>query len=201
MDKSTQHFGLVAAYLLPGFIALAGIALVIPSVAAWLQPSVTSGGSGIGPPVYAVLAATAVGMTISAFRWLLVDHAHALIFGLKAPAWDVDRLERRLAIFNQLVEFHYRYYQFYANTLIAVLWTYSLNRWFATSSLLGPATDVGVLVLCLVLFFGSRDALAKYYSRTARLIGAVEVSADDAPTNETRGALHQTAGNAVDASG
>ena len=57
-----------------------------------------------------------------------------------------------MAAFNYWVEQTYRYYQFYANTLIAVLWAYIVNRYFETSPLLGLGTDLGVLILCAVLF-------------------------------------------------
>jgi len=172
MDTSSRQFGLLVAYLLPGFIALAGIARLVPAVARWLQPTIDQGGSGIGPPVYAVLGATAVGMVLSCIRWVVVDHIHQWT-GVTAPDWDVDRLEARLDAFNQLVEYHYRYYQFYSNTLVALLWTYVVNRWEGIPSSLTAASDVGVVILCAVLFAGSRDTLRKYYTRTERLIGPV----------------------------
>ncbi len=40
-----------------------------------------------------------------------------------------------------------------------------------TSPLLGAQTDIAALILCSALFVASRDALAKYYTRTARLVG------------------------------
>jgi hypothetical protein len=42
-----------------------------------------------------------------------------------------------------------------------------------TLSFLGLGTDLGVLIVSAVLFSASRDALAKYYSRTGRLLGQV----------------------------
>lgn len=168
METSNRQFGLIVAYLLPGFIALGGVALLVPVVAQWLQP--VEGASGIAPSVYAVLSATAAGMIVSCFRWLLIDHVHGWT-GLTVPAWEFDLLEKRLPAFDYFVEYHYRYYQFYANTLIAVLWTYALNRLMATLLVMGPITDVCVLLLCGALFAGSRDALRKYYDRTSRLLG------------------------------
>jgi len=182
MDTSSRQFGLLVAYLLPGFIALAGIARLVPAVARWLQPTTDQGSVGLGPPVYAVLAATALGMVLSCFRWLLIDHVHEWT-GVRAPRWDVDRLEARLDAFNALVEYHYRYYQFYANTLIAVIWTYLLYRLSRASSL-GFASDIGALMLCAALFAGSRDALTKYFARTDQLIGhVIETESEDDMTN------------------
>ena len=169
METSNRQFGLIVAYLLPGFIALGGLALLMPDVAEWLQ---TEGESGIAPSVYAVLAATALGMILSCFRWLVVDHVLSWT-GVRSPEWKIDLLEKRLPVFDYFVEYHYRYYQFYANTLLAVVWTYALNRWLATSSFLGPVTDVAVFLLCCALFAGSRDALSKYYDRTSRLLSRI----------------------------
>jgi len=48
-----------------------------------------------------------------------------------------------------------------------------VNRAFGTLPFLGLGTDLGILILSLVLFAASRDALAKYYARTGRLIGPI----------------------------
>jgi hypothetical protein len=109
-------------------------------------------------------------MVISCVRWLVIDRIHAWT-GLTAPAWDDAKLADRVAAFDYLVESHYRYYQFVANALVAVLLTYSVHRWRATLPLLGLGSDAAVLLLCVVLFAASRDALAKYYKRTNHLVG------------------------------
>jgi hypothetical protein len=169
-ETSRIPFGLVIAYLLPGFIGLAGTVPLLPAVATWLLPASPAQAS-LGPPIYVLLAAITIGMIISVFRWLLIDHIHHWT-GLTPPVWDDSRLGDRLAAFNYLVESHYQYYQFVANTLVAVLWAYSINRWMKTSARLGVGTDVLVVILCLALFAASRDALSKYYNRTSRLIGS-----------------------------
>jgi hypothetical protein len=157
------------AYILPGFIALVGTAPVLPMVAAWLRP-VAQGDLSLGPPVYAVLAATAIGLFLSCFRWLSLDQIHYWT-GVRRPTWDDRKLASSLAGFDYLVQNHFRYYEFCGNTLVGVLWAYGLNRWMGTLPFLGVGTDLGILVVSAVLFTASRDALAKYYSRTGRLLG------------------------------
>jgi hypothetical protein len=120
--------------------------------------------------VYALLAATAAGMVVSCFRWFLVDRVHVLT-GVPAPVFNPRALEERPAAVNFLIENHYRYYQFYANALVAVVWTYSIFRLLKASPHLGIGTDIGAVVLCAVLFAGSRDALWKYRGRTRQLVG------------------------------
>ena len=188
---SSRQFGLVIAYVLPGFIALAGIAPLFPAVAQWLAP-VPSGqfDFGLGPPLYAVLGAMALGQVLSCFRWVLIDHAHGLM-GLKRPTWEDNQLDRVLGAFDYLVQSHYRYYEFCGNTLLAVLWAYGVNRSLATLEGFSLTTDVAVVVLVLVLFAASRNALMNYYDRTRRLIGVsgVDVEIDSCTTATTTVAL------------
>jgi hypothetical protein len=170
-QTSNWQFGLIVAYILPGFIALAGTAPLLPAVATWLRP-VAQGDLGLGPPVYALLTATAVGLFLSCFRWLSIDQIHCWT-GVRRPAWDDRQLANALGGFDYLVQNHFRYYEFCGNTLLAVLWGYGLNRWMGTLPFLGAGTDLGMSIVSAVLFTASRDALARYYTRTGRLLGQI----------------------------
>ena len=194
MNDTNKQFGLMVAYLLPGFIGLAGLAPFAPAVAAWLRP-LDAAQAGVGPPVYAVLAATTIGMIVSCFRWLTIDQIHHLT-GLTPPVWDDRRLKDRLAAFDYLVFSHYVFYQFASNTLVAVVAAYALNRWCSTVRLLGPATDIGMLMLTAALFAASRDALRKYFDRTTRLVGAVPVVQPEA-SSMYNGNHHQESGGSA----
>ncbi len=174
MNISHNQFALIVAFLLPGFIGLVGIAPFVPLLATWLKPQ-TYAEASLGAPVYVLLAATTMGMLASSTRWLIVDHLHELT-GLKRPTLDDKRLDEHLDAYKHLVDSHYRYYQSVANSLIAVIFSYGLNRVMATSPRLGIATDLAVLGICCILFAASRDALSKYYARTSRLIGTLNES-------------------------
>jgi len=169
MDILSRQFGLVIAYLLPGFIALIGVAPFVPMIAGWLRADQSG---SFGAPVYALLAATAAGMVVSCFRWFLVDQVLVLT-GLERPRFNAQALEQNPSAFNYLIENHYRYFQFYANTLVAVIWTYFIYRSHSTFSHLTLGTDTGVMVSCAVLFAGSRDALGKFRMRSRLLAGQV----------------------------
>ncbi len=167
--SSNGQFGLIIAYVLPGFIGLAGLTPLFPAVAQWLRP-VSQNDLGLAPPLYAVLGATAVGLILSCFRWFLIDRIHRWT-GVKRPVWDDAQLGHVLGGFDYLVQNHFRYYEFCGNTLLAVLLAYAVNRALGTLPFLGFTTDAVVAVVLLVLFVASRDALEKYYLRTGRLIG------------------------------
>ena len=170
---STQRqFGLLIAYVIPGFVALAGLAPVVPVVREWLRPTNLQGDLALGPPLYAVLAAVTLGSILSCFRWLLVDKLHSRM-GVRRPQFDDRRLAESLGAMEFLVVSHFRYAEFCGNTLLALLFTYALNRLLHTSPYLGLGTDLAALVVASVLFAASRDALATYYSRAGRLVGLV----------------------------
>jgi hypothetical protein len=190
---TSRQFGLIIAYILPGFIGLAGMVPLFPVVGAWLHP-INQGGLDFGAPLYALLAATALGMILSCCRWLIVDRFHHWT-GVQLPEWNDSRLDDRLDAFDYLVEVHYRYYQFYANTLVAIFWAYGVTRLTRTLPLLGLGTDLAALILCFVLFVGSRDALTKYYTRTSRLLGPL-AEKDFQGKTMTNGNHHDPVGGA-----
>ncbi len=170
-ETSSRQFGLIVAYLIPGFVGLAGVSPFLPIVGRWLQP-VNQGELGLGPPIYALLGATAVGLIVSCFRWLFLDQLHHWT-GVRRPEWDGSRLPKSLEGIDYLVQIHFRYYEFCGNTLVVGLWAYWLNRSMGTLSFLGAGTDLGMAIFALVLFAASRDALAKYYKGTSEMVGSV----------------------------
>lgn len=178
---SGRQFGLIVAFIIPGFIGLAGLAPLVPLVGEWLQP-VNLGAFGIGPTIYALMAATAVGMILSCLRWLVVDHVLEWS-GIRDAAIDFRQFGNHLEAFDYLSDNHYRYYQFYANTLVAILVAYPIDRLLRTSPVLGTPTDIGIFFLSVVLFLGSRDALSKYRSRASQLVGQAAEEGNEVMTN------------------
>jgi hypothetical protein len=123
---------------------------------------------------YLTLASVAAGMTASVVRWAVLDSVHART-GLRQPQWDDSFLARRLSAFDYLVENHYRYYQFYGNSAVALVFAYA--SWRCSDGSVGvPAGSIeAALVLLEVVFIaGSRDALRKYFQRSSALLGVEE---------------------------
>lgn len=161
-ENSLANFGLVIAYVLPGFTALQGFPLLSPSAIAW------GTGEDPNPQLSAFLSSTvmalAAGLTVSTVRWFVIDKLHHLT-GLKPPARDFSKLEERVGAFEYLVLVHYRYYKFYANMVVALLWRYAVHDY--PLGLRGAAC----LPFVLLFFLASRDSLRKYYRRTGELLG------------------------------
>jgi len=168
-ELSDKNFGLVIAYVLPGFVALWGIGRFSKTVESWIVTS-QHGGPTVAGFLYVTLASLAAGLTVSAIRWAMVDTLHHAT-GLKPPSLEFSTLDDRLHGFHGLVENHYRYYQFYSNMFVAAALAFLAE--------IGPSGNlcqiglpaVGVIVLELVFLAGSRDTLRKYYARAERLLG------------------------------
>lgn len=160
-DNSLTNFGLVIAYVLPGFTALQGFPLLSESATAW------GTGGDPNPPLTAFLSGTvmalAAGLTVSTVRWLVIDKLHHRT-GLRRPARDYALLERSVDALEYLDLVHYRYYKFYANMVVALLWSYATRDY-----VLGWAGAFDLLLAAL-FFSASRDALFKFYTRTSALL-------------------------------
>lgn len=85
--------------------------------------------------------------------------------------WSFSTLHEKLDAYQALIENHYRYYQHFSNMLLSLAFAY-LTRFFAISwqTYHVGMVDLGFVVVEIVLFFGSRDALRKYYRRAGELL-------------------------------
>ena len=169
-EVSSSNFGLLIAFLLPGFVVLWGASYFSETIALWLS------GSGATPTVggfmYVTLASVAAGVTVSTVRWAVIDTIHRWT-GLPQPHWDFSRLQDNVAAYNVLNEIHYKFYQFHGNLLIALFFVYVARR-VHFGFLAEPLgwVDLGCLLLSVILFVGSRDTLRKYYVRVSQLLGS-----------------------------
>ena len=168
-DVSPFNFGLAAAYLVPGFVVLWGASYLLPIVRTWLALPPDNLPT-VGGLLYVTVASLAAGTTASAVRWALFDTLHHHT-GVVPPRWDFAALPEKLDAFQTLIEIHYRYYQLHANLLVALAFAYaarlSATPWRAYHV---GIVDLGFVVVSIVLYFGSRDALRKYYRRAGELL-------------------------------
>lgn len=171
-EPSLTDFGLLIAYLLPGGIGLFGLGQISPDVQTWLGTaaltSVTVGGF-----LTATLIAVGVGLLASTVRWLLIDPLYHRT-GIKPPTWDFAYLAERVEAYQLLVEIHYRYYQFYANSLVATCFAYFAWRSRAGYGLAPRLADLALLAVLLLFVAASRDTLRKYYGRAGSLLQGAE---------------------------
>ena len=167
-EITSDNFGLLIAYLVPGFTVLLGVSYFSETAAAWLRGA-SAAGPTIGGFLYVTLASVAAGMTCSAVRFHIVDRIHSWT-GISHPRWDFTKLAERIAAYDVLIEIHYNYYKFHANSLVALTVLYFARQSAVRGWSLG-IEDIAFLLLGVVFFATSRDNLRKYYTRVAKLLG------------------------------
>jgi len=165
MDSLDRTFGLIIAFVLPGFVVVFGLSPLIPELALWLSQDQTA--PNLGGFSYAVLASLLAGMITSGIRWLVVDRLlHAT--GLHRPEFDFSRLQLNLQAFELAVQHNYRHYQFYANTAVsgwavAAAHVFSGMRW-------SLGVWIGFCLLQAVQLAAGRDCLSRFYSRVRQIL-------------------------------
>lgn len=170
-NVTDKNFGLVIAFLLPGFICLWGLSFSYTEIAALLAKSSVDESPSVGGFLYASLASLALGLLLSAVRWLILDHV-LLWTGIQQSPLDFSQLKDsgKSMAFNAIIEHHYRYYQYYSNTLVGIFIAFLV---YLVRGPAYPPLSVWVLVMAVLiaLFFGSRDALGKYEDRAESILG------------------------------
>jgi hypothetical protein len=168
-ETFNKYFGHVVAFLIPGFVGIWGMSYAIPTIRSWLLPHEMSNAT-IPGMFYVLVGSLGVGMTISAARWMIVDSFHH-ITGLERPELNFANLKGCLSEFEAINEHHYRYYQFYANTFLAILVAYLSRMYFGkVNPLYEPVMLSGVAFACVVLFFASRHSLERFYTSVLSIV-------------------------------
>lgn len=169
-DVDRQDFGLLIAYVIPGFIGLWGASFLSPTIAHWLSPEPSIPAS-IEAVFFVLVASAGTGMAASAFRWAILDTLNHFT-GLTRPQWDDRRLQVNIDAFDTIVEAHYRHYLFYANSAVAA--GFAFAAWSFTAHPPVPAFWPRALLFAaveIVFLAAARDTLRKYYVRSRRLLG------------------------------
>ena len=87
---SNANFGPLIAYLVPGTTVLVGASQLSPTLRTWFAATPADVPT-IGGFLYLTVASLAIGMTVSAVRWALIDTLHAWT-GLPLPQLDFSKL-------------------------------------------------------------------------------------------------------------
>lgn len=167
-ETPINDFGLLIAYVLPGFTAIWGTTYFSDAMRLWIGSSATDAPTVAGF-LFITLASIGAGLTVSTIRWLIVDSIHHLT-GIRPPSWDFSRLGPTVVAFGVLLDIHYRYYQAYSGMVISLIWLLLARRFATTGSVPLGWPDLAILALIGIFYLGSRDTLKKYYSRTGQLL-------------------------------
>jgi len=165
-----KNFGVVIAFLIPGFLLLWGLSFSYSEISNWLANSSAPSDPTVGGFLYATLASLGLGLLISAVRWLIIDFILSKL-DISDEGINYEKLNdaNKSAAYMLIVENHYRYYQYYANSLIAILIAFCAYL-FSDHEL--PPWPIWLLValIVVVLFLGSKDSLDKCYKRAKEIL-------------------------------
>lgn len=167
-DVTSNNFGVLIAYLVPGATALWGLSSFSPSLRAWFA-STPNDAPTISGFLYLTVASLAVGMTVTAIRWACVDLIHAAT-GLTAPDLDFSQLPGKVDAYRLLIEIHYVHYQFYSNAFVATGIAWICHRITVQPPCHISWIDLGFVLVEVIFFLTSRDTLQKYQKRTQQLL-------------------------------
>jgi hypothetical protein len=164
-DVTEKNFGVIIAFLLPGFLLLWGLSYSRTDLASWLLNMSNKDAPLIGSFLYATIASLALGLLISAVRLAVFDGFLYRITRLRPPDINSAKLKNKetLEAFNAAIENHYRYYQYYANSLIAI--ALAAGYYVATKGL--PSTTITISVIIIIVILGgvSRKELRSFNER------------------------------------
>ena len=135
-QNMTLDFGVLIAYAVPGALALGGLASSSPPLRALLARAYSSE-STIGPTTLLLIASVVVGMILDVLRasWLelsfkidlqklrfpALKHAHFGRAKRADPCYTKLATKERLGAYLEAKARDWRPYQFYGNTLLAIL--------------------------------------------------------------------------------
>ncbi len=159
-----RQFGILIAYVIPGFIVVHGLSYHWSAVAVWLGPDQQP---SVGGFLYVTLASIGCGLVVSTARWLVIDTLLHFT-GIQKARWSLAALREQLPAFEMFVLYTYRYYQFYANCVVAI------PTWCVLRLLHQQTIQIrwlaALAITEIVLLVGARDTLKKYYRRTNEIL-------------------------------
>jgi len=165
LKPSSLDFGVVIAFVAPGFVAFLAASYHLPTAGAWMAAA-SDKQQSVGVFLFVVLASLSLGLVVSGVRSLLVDRLICcrLLGGLRAPSLNLNwsRVDgKNLTLLLTIRDNHYRYYQFYSNSLVAsVLWT--LARTFSSAPALPWRFWTLVTGILLALLLAARESWVRY---------------------------------------
>ena len=158
-----RSFGLLIAYVIPGFGFIALWGSEIPQVSRWMTDS-TATSPTVGGFLYITIASVTSGLVLHTLRWAILDRLHHAT-GLRPPAWNRFADPVSLDAYRSMVDFHYRYYEFYGSSLLLMIALVLLPPSNIANTPDWRLLQGALIALSLIFFAASRDTLNRCYSR------------------------------------
>lgn len=186
---SLINFGLLIAYLLPGTISVYALRYFSRDTAA-LFDAVLDKDKNLGASFLILVTALVLGLIVSAFRDLALDRLHYKT-GVEFVQFNYGKFldEDRRAALEELIANKYRFYQFYGNTMVALLFLL-IARMVKENICNYPTLFILNLLAVVILFIASREALTDmfdtYKGIAAEIDKSIGTSAKNAGSYEVK---------------
>lgn len=166
LKPSNLDFGVLIAFVAPGFVALQGGSYHVPTARAWMAAAIEKE-QGVGVFLFVLLASLSLGLVVSGVRALAIDNLlrfRWLLRRLVVPGLSLDWSkvdDKKLPVLLVIRDGYFRHYQFYSNTLVALLlWT--LSHAFSTEPSMSWQYRALIAAALLALLFSARESLLRY---------------------------------------
>ena len=152
-------FGILIAFFLPGFVSLYALSNMSSRVAEVFK-AVLLKDQALGASFLILVASLVAGIVTSSFRELTLDWLHNKTgASIRQLNYSTLAAGKQLEVFREAINNTYRYYQFYGNTLIALMFLGVLRYVFAGFSVCQELVLFVVnIIAVLALFIRSRQA-------------------------------------------
>jgi hypothetical protein len=118
-------FGALIAFVAPGFVAFQGLAYHVKIAASWIQAA-SEKEQNVGVFLFVALASLSIGLAVSGVRALVLD---SVLRSRCMCRWRIPESRLNWALIDDvdlqtlvtIRDNFYRYYQFYANTAVALI--------------------------------------------------------------------------------
>lgn len=171
-DVTSTSFGLLIAFLLPGFVGLYALSFWCSTLRRVFDTFLTVE-SNVGLSIMVLLAALALGLQVTVLRWVIFECWICKKDRLVPADFGALGDESKLSSFRAAVDEHYRYHQFWGGMVVvipvlclAIMWEY----WRDLTKL-----DVSLCLAALVAVetitaLAAREAFHKYVTRARHIL-------------------------------
>lgn len=166
-NLSSHNFGILIAYILPGFVVLFGIGFWSVTVQSWLAVNPQKAPT-IAGFLYVTVASLGIGVVLNTLRRHTLDLFHHFL-GIKKAHWNYSDLQENISAIEFVIANQFRFYQFHGNLFLALLFTFVAYELQATT---WNWWHFGFfLAVESIVFLGSRDNFRNYYLRLEEILG------------------------------
>ncbi len=171
-DVTSTSFGLLIAFLLPGLVGLYGLSYWSKKLGYVFDTFLTVN-SNVGLSIVVLLAALAVGLIVTAVRWIVFERWICKKIQLGPSDFEKLDSEEKLLVFRAIVDEHYRYHQFWGGMCIVIpVLSIGMAReyWPDLTAIRVIVSAGAVVTIELIVGIAAREAFRNYVTRAKRIL-------------------------------